>query len=102
MLKPQRAVSRDDAWATLSAFVGHPDEHLLLGVVSGRRRVGKSYLLRALTEVSGGLYITAVAEEGARAARQRFAAGIARHAGIRPELIGSNATGPPWPARWPR
>lgn len=92
MLKPERVVSRDDGWATLSAFVSHPDQRLQIGVVSGRRRVGKSYLLRALAEVSGGLYITAVAEEGAHAARQRFAADIARYAGIRPELIGSNAS----------
>ncbi len=92
MLKPERVVSRDDGWATLSAFVGHPDEHLLLGVVSGRRRVGKSYLLRALAEVSGGLYITAVAEEDAHAARARFAADIARYAGISSELIGSGAS----------
>lgn len=92
MLKPERVVSRDDEWATLSAFVGRPDEHLRIGVVSGRRRVGKSYLLRALAQVNGGLYITAVAEENARAARARFAADIARYAGISPELIGADAS----------
>jgi hypothetical protein len=91
-LKPERVVSRDYEWATLSGFVGHPDEHLRIGVVSGQRRVGKSYLLRALTEASGGLHITAVAEEAAPAARQRFAADIARYAGIRPKLIGSGAS----------
>ena len=92
MLKPERVVGRDDEWATLSGFVAHPDEHLRLGVVSGRRRVGKSYLLRALTQVSGGLYITAVAEEDAPAARRRFAEDIAGHAGIGPELVGSGAS----------
>jgi hypothetical protein len=35
-----------------------------LGVVSGRRRHGKSYLLRALCESVGGLHITAIREEG--------------------------------------
>ncbi|HJP78588.1 MAG TPA: ATPase [Pseudonocardiaceae bacterium] len=92
MLKPERVVGRDDEWATLSALLAHPDEHLRLGVVSGRRRVGKSYLLRALAQVSGGLYTTAVAEEDAPAARQRFAADIARYAGIGPDLIGSGAS----------
>ncbi|HEX4224967.1 MAG TPA: ATPase [Pseudonocardiaceae bacterium] len=92
MLKPERVVGRDDEWATLSAFVAHPDEHLRLGVVSGRRRVGKSYLLRGLAEAGGGLYITAVAEEDAPAARARFATDIGRYAGIGPELIGSGAS----------
>ena len=92
MLKPERVVGRDDEWATLSAYLAHPDEHLRLGVVSGRRRVGKSYLLRALAQVSGGLYTTAVAEEGAPAARRRFAADIARYAGIGPELVGSSVS----------
>jgi hypothetical protein len=73
VLKPERVVGRDREWAALSTFVGHPNDHLMLGVVCGRGRVGKSYLLRALAEVSGGLYITAVAEEPAQAARRRFA-----------------------------
>jgi AAA+ ATPase superfamily predicted ATPase len=92
VLKPERVVGRDDEWATLSGFVAHPGEHLRLGVVSGRRRVGKSYLLRALAQVSGGLYTTAVAEEDAPAARQRFAEDIARYAGIGSELVGSSAS----------
>lgn len=92
MPKPEQVVSRDHAWATLSGFVGHSDKHLRLGVVSGRRRMGKSYLLRALTEAGGGLFITAVAEEDSHAARQRFATDIARYAGIGPELIGSGAS----------
>ncbi|MFI6788582.1 ATP-binding protein [Nonomuraea sp. NPDC050383] len=49
--------------------------------------MGKSFLLRALAEVSGGLYVSAVAEEGVIAARRRFAADIARYAGIGPELF---------------
>lgn len=34
-----------------------------LGIVSGRRRHGKSFLLQALSEQLGGLYVTAVREE---------------------------------------
>lgn len=85
--KPERVLGRDAEWSTLAGFVDYPDPHLRLAVVSGRRRVGKSYLLRALTEATGGLYVSAVAEEGLVAARQRFAAEIARYAGIGPEMI---------------
>ncbi|TMR90981.1 AAA family ATPase [Nonomuraea basaltis] len=87
MLKPQRVLSRDAEWAALAQFVQHPDPRLRLGVVSGRRRVGKSFLLRALAEAAGGLYISAVAEEGVVAARRRLATEIARYAGIGPELM---------------
>lgn len=56
--------------------------------MSGRRRIGKSFLLRALAEAAGGLYVSAVAEEGVVAARRRLAAEIARYAGIGPEMMG--------------
>jgi len=54
-----------------------------LGIVSGRRRHGKSYLLQALSEQVGGLYVTAVREEGRLPAIQRFSDAIAAHAGLR-------------------
>lgn len=87
MAKPPRVLSRDAEWAALAQFVRHPDPRLRLGVVSGRRRVGKSFLLRALAEATDGLYVSAVAEESVVAARRRLAAEIARYAGIGPELI---------------
>ncbi|MFC4012300.1 ATP-binding protein [Nonomuraea purpurea] len=87
MQKPSRVLSRDAEWSALAQFVQHPDSRLRLGVVSGRRRVGKSFLLRALAEAAGGLYVTAVAEEGVVPARRRLAAEIARYAGIGPELL---------------
>ncbi|WP_243741299.1 ATP-binding protein [Streptomyces sp. 8K308] len=54
-----------------------------LGIVSGRRRHGKSYLLQALSEAVGGLYVTAIREEGRLPALQRFSEAIAAHAGLR-------------------
>ncbi|MEU8361908.1 ATP-binding protein [Nonomuraea sp. NPDC048882] len=87
MQKPQRVLSRDAEWKALEQFVRHPDPHLRLGVVSGRRRVGKSFVLRALAEASGGLYVTAVAEEGVVASRRRLAGDIARHAGVGSGMI---------------
>lgn len=87
MQKPPRVLDRDDDWATLASFVSHPDPHLRIAVVAGRRRVGKSFLLRALVEVTGGLYVSAVAEEDAPAARRRIATSIARYAGVGLELV---------------
>ncbi|MEV0622805.1 ATP-binding protein [Nonomuraea sp. NPDC050404] len=87
MEKPHRLLAREAEWAALTQFIRHPDPHLRLGVVSGRRRVGKSFLLRALAEATGGLYVTAVAEEGVVAARRRLAAEIARYAGVAAELM---------------
>ncbi|MEO3872627.1 ATP-binding protein [Nonomuraea sp. B12E4] len=85
--KPDRVLSREAEWAALAQFVRHPDPSLRLGVVSGRRRVGKSFLLRAFTEATGGLYVSAVAEEAVVPARRRLAAEIARYAGIGPDLV---------------
>lgn len=87
MEKPERVLARDAEWSALSGFLDHPDPRLRIGVVSGRRRVGKSYLLRALAETRRGLYVTAVAEEGVALARRRFATEIARYAGIAPDLM---------------
>ncbi|TDE45776.1 ATP-binding protein [Nonomuraea mesophila] len=87
MRKPTRVLARDAEWAALAQFVRHSDTHLRLGVVSGRRRVGKSFLLRALAEATDGLYVSAVAEEGVVAARRRLATEIAHYAGLSPELV---------------
>lgn len=91
MQKPARVLARDAEWATLTEFVGHPDPHVRIAVLAGRRRVGKSFLLRALVEVAGGLYVSAVAEESAPAARRRLADAIAGYAGVGPELVGDTA-----------
>ncbi|MGW4641078.1 ATP-binding protein [Sphaerisporangium sp. NPDC004334] len=87
MSKPSHLLARDSEWALLSEFLLHPDPHLRLGVLSGRRRVGKSYLLRALADSADGLYVSAVTEEGPVAARRRFAADIARYAGVGSDLF---------------
>jgi hypothetical protein len=81
-LKPEQVRDRDAQWATLVRFLERGGPRLRLGLVSGRRRQGKSFLLRALSDQCGGLYVTAVQEEGARAAQARFCAAIAGHAGL--------------------
>lgn len=80
--KPADVVDRDREWRLLADFVTDPSPAMRLGIVSGRRRHGKSYLLRALTAAVGGLYVTAIQEEGRLPALGRFADEIAVHAGL--------------------
>jgi hypothetical protein len=87
LIKPREVVDRDREWALLSDFVTDPSPSMRLGIVSGRRRHGKSYLLRALVEAVGGLYITAVREEGRLPALRRFSEAIAAHAGLWPGTL---------------
>src|SRR5690606_7177233 len=58
--KPDHVFDRDADWRELAAFVADPRPQATLGVVSGRRRQGKTYLLSALAEVTGGFYYEAV------------------------------------------
>lgn len=60
--KPERVFDRDREWAGLTRFAANPHPGALLGVVSGRRRQGKSFLLEALTSAAGGMYFPALEE----------------------------------------
>ncbi|MGH9070880.1 MAG: AAA family ATPase [Acidimicrobiales bacterium] len=60
MDKPADVFDREAEWAALSRFAGDPVDHALLGIVSGRRRQGKSYLLDGLCRASGGLYLASI------------------------------------------
>ncbi|MEU9730191.1 hypothetical protein [Streptomyces sp. NPDC048002] len=48
--KPPHVFDRDWEWSELTAFVSDEEPGPRLGVVSGRRRQGKSFFLEALTE----------------------------------------------------
>jgi uncharacterized protein len=48
--------ARDRDWARLTEFVDSPMKRCLLGLVYGRRRQGKTTLLRRLCAVYGGFY----------------------------------------------
>ncbi|MER5218933.1 AAA family ATPase [Streptomyces flaveus] len=85
--KPHDVVDRNREWALLGDFITDPSPAMQLAIVSGRRRHGKSYLLQALCESVGGLYITAIREEGRLLALQRFSEAIAAHAGLRPGTL---------------
>lgn len=57
--KPMDMFDRDREWQSLTAFATSGRPHATLGVVSGRRRQGKTFLLEALCEVTGGFYFAA-------------------------------------------
>ncbi|MDQ3150954.1 MAG: ATP-binding protein [Actinomycetota bacterium] len=57
--KPSRIFDRDVEWRHLAAFAERAADRPQLGVVSGRRRQGKTYLLEALTRATGGFYFGA-------------------------------------------
>src|SRR5215467_8287363 len=57
--KPADMFDRDREWRALTSFVTSGQPHATLGVVSGRRRQGKTFLLEALCEATGGFYFAA-------------------------------------------
>src|SRR5271170_4327972 len=58
--KPPHLFGRDTEWTGLVAFAADARPGATLGVVSGRRRQGKSYLLQALATALGGIYFPAL------------------------------------------
>ncbi|MFF7881878.1 ATP-binding protein [Streptomyces sp. NPDC020794] len=78
--KPPRVFDRGAEWDGLAAFAGRTLPHAMLGIVSGRRRMGKTYLLRALVEQCGGFYFGATAGTEAESLRQ-FSAALAEYVG---------------------
>lgn len=75
--KPDQVFDRDREWAGLTRFASHAHRGALLGVVSGRRRQGKSFLLEALTSTTGGIYFPSLEETEAVSLRA-FAASLIR------------------------
>lgn len=58
--KPEHLFDRDAEWKGLVSFAADARLGATLGVVSGRRRQGKSYLLQALAASTGGIYFPAL------------------------------------------
>ncbi|MFE3249116.1 ATP-binding protein [Streptomyces sp. NPDC059209] len=78
--KPEALFDRDAEWDALVAFAGDGRPGAALGVVSGRLRLGKTYLLQALTSEAGGFYFGA--QEAAEAeSLRRLGAELARYTG---------------------
>jgi len=57
--RPERVFDRAWEWDGLIGFATSASDDVRLGIVSGRRRQGKTYLLDAVAEVFGGFFFTA-------------------------------------------
>ncbi len=66
---PPDAIGRSAEWASLVAFSSAPVDHSTLGIVWGRRRIGKSFLLSQLGDQQG-LYYEAVRGSASEALRE--------------------------------
>ncbi|WP_129667527.1 AAA family ATPase [Phytoactinopolyspora endophytica] len=80
MDKPPEMFDRDFEWSELSRFALHEGPGATLGVVSGRRRQGKTYLLDALAHATDGFMFTATETTEADALRQ-FGVALATYVG---------------------
>lgn len=87
LAKPTDVFDRDLEWADLAEFAAPDLPGLRIAVVYGRRRQGKSYLLRRLAEASGGLYHLATEQTEAISVR-RFADALAAWQGLPAGTLG--------------
>jgi uncharacterized protein len=76
--KPAWIFDRGFEWSALAGFVGAASPRVRLGIVSGRRRQGKTFLLRGLAEVTGAFYYAA-AEATATDSLRDFGVALAAH-----------------------
>jgi AAA+ ATPase superfamily predicted ATPase len=60
MIKPDDIFDRGHEWTALEGFVTSPRAGAALGLVYGRRRQGKTYLLQGLVDAAGGFYFAAL------------------------------------------
>jgi len=79
--KPVDVFDRDVEWQDLADFVTSTLPGLRIAVVYGRRRQGKSYLLRRLAEAANGLYHLAT-EQGEALSLRRFGDALAQWQGL--------------------
>lgn len=91
--RPTALLDRERAWADLIAFANASAPSARLGVVYGRRRQGKSFLLRQAVQAIGGLHLQAL-EEGRTAALRRVGDRVAQARGLPAGLV--------QPTDWPQ
>ena len=70
MSVPEDMIGRRGEWARLEEFIRSGEASATLGIVWGRRRTGKSFLLETLVSRSGGFYYEAVRGSSAEALRE--------------------------------
>ncbi|MQY31796.1 AAA family ATPase [Nocardia aurantia] len=74
MRKPADMFDRDYEWSVLTRFVQDEQPGATLGVVSGRRRQGKTFLLEGICQAAGGFYFGATEAADAESLRRIGAA----------------------------
>lgn len=107
MAKPEHLFDRDREWQALEDFVSSDRPGATLGLMHGRRRQGKTFLLETLVETHGGFYFAALQQSGTQnldrlaekyraythtRARIRFASWEEAFEALL--ALGENATGP--------
>lgn len=78
--KPSHIFDREAEWSALARFAVNPSPDVRLGVVSGRRRQGKTFLLASLAEALGGFFFAASESTEVDALRQ-LGSTLAEYAG---------------------
>ncbi|MGW0807018.1 AAA family ATPase [Nonomuraea sp. NPDC002799] len=78
--KPSHIFAREFEWQALARFAGRIGHTPQLGVVSGRRRQGKTFLLEALARQTGGFYFGAT-EATETESLALFSTALAEHVG---------------------
>lgn len=81
LTKPADIFDRDWEWRQLARFVGDEQPGATLGMVSGRRRQGKTFLLQAVCEVTGGFYFAATEAIPKQEALRQLGADLAEYSG---------------------
>jgi uncharacterized protein len=82
-------IGRDSEWQRLGEFTTSGEGAASLGIVWGRRRIGKSFLLQALAEKAHGFYYHALRGSSAEALRD-LGEQLGRHQGaVAPLALGS-------------
>ena len=80
---PDELFDRESEWAACVWFVADADPGPLLGMVLGRRRIGKTFLLRRLAAAAGGFYHVFPAAMPTPQLLERLGAASARWRGLR-------------------
>lgn len=78
VIKPPEVFDRDFEWSALDRFISDEQSGATLGVVSGRRRQGKTYLLEAACQAADGFYFGATEATDAESLR-RISDALTRH-----------------------
>ena len=79
--KPPEVFGRDQEWTDLIGFTTASGPGMRLGIVRGRRRQGKSFLLRRLASACDGFYYQALQEQST-GALEGLGAALGRHLNV--------------------